>query len=115
MNETEEEFFKVFNIEPKRVACPANFYNYKCNKSNWDDADCVCDTVVYPEITQDIILRLICFLSWKELYLYQCSTVTIKNVVLKKTMDCYMRTSASLKEDFCESVRKIVEDYYEYN
>ena len=63
-NNIEETFFEIFNIKPKYIHCPADYYGYKCDKSNWDDADCPCDQEVYPQITSDILLKLMCLVVY---------------------------------------------------
>ena len=59
MSDIEKEFFEAFGVEPLHAECRAEIdKDYKCNKSNWDDANCPCGHEYYPPITSDIVLGL---------------------------------------------------------
>lgn len=59
----EQEFFKVFEIEPLRYVCYRGFDNcidndYNCHCHN--KKPCKDSHAIYPEITDRILLKLIC-------------------------------------------------------
>ena len=59
----EKQFFDAFGIEPDVESCYGRCY-HKCDtKSYLNCKDCDKATVIYPQITSDILLELICILN----------------------------------------------------
>lgn len=109
-NELEKQFFKEFDIKLK---------DFKhCNWDSWcpypdkiicDDACPYFKTYMrgYPEITPNILLKLICILTrfYGELVLEQCLDV---NDLKEQILNIFIRTS--YKDNFKHQVRTLFEE-----
>ena len=61
-----EKLYELAGVEKIYIECPADYYGYKCDKSNWDDADCPCDQEVYPPFTAEKQIELIKWLAFRD-------------------------------------------------
>ena len=60
-----EKLYSLAGVEKIYIECPADYYGYKCGKSNWDDADCPCDEEAYPLFTAEKQIAIIKWLADK--------------------------------------------------
>ena len=127
-NELEKQFFKCFGIEPRyEDACTvedkywdneelANEYgtfdqymNCKCGDQENCTTECSCayQKEVYPEITDHILLELICILTkfYGELVLEQSTGI---NDLKEQVLNIFIRTS--YKDNFKHQVRTLFEE-----
>lgn len=77
MSNIEEEFFHTFNIS-KQIMCSHSdtCYNGSVTK------DCEgCNSYRYPEITAEILLKLICILNEHYCNNYQCATMLVGSTI----------------------------------
>lgn len=87
-NELEKQFFDTFGIEPKKQCyywdCPYSTGNI-VNDTAMNERDCnSCknpDKEIYPQITDHILLELICFLSEWRTYLNSSYTIKANNTL----------------------------------
>lgn len=66
-NELEERFFQCFGIEPRYKTC---IFGYCPYKKEYDCENCDDEERHYPQITDRILLELICILNQVDLYFY---------------------------------------------
>lgn len=94
----EEEFFKTFGIEPKYIE-GENLMEYSYGK------------LEYPEITDHILLELICILNKFTGYtsLLNDNCQDIKEEILKDTLFVYEQLRKSYKLDLKHQVRSLFE------
>jgi hypothetical protein len=92
-NELEKQFFDTFGIEPKPLFSTRNGYTK--------------DHYIYPQITDRILLELICMLTrfYGELVLEQCLDV---NDLKEQVLNIFIRTS--YKDNFKHQVRTLFEE-----
>ena len=84
---TEKEFFKAFGIEPKQLDYPDNFE-------------------YYPEITDNILLKLICIIPKSSLY--GCGTINqMKEAALKDLTSTMQKYNA---EELKKQIKSIFKD-----
>ena len=88
-NELEKQFFDTFGIEEKELEYPDNF-------------------TYYPEITDSILLELICIATrfYGELVLEQC--LDVKDLK-EQVLNIFIRTS--YKDNFKHQVRTLFEEW----
>ena len=106
-NELEKTFFDTFGIEPydRYLNCTENL-EVDCNR-NCNYCDKAEDVYCYPEITPNILLKLICILTrfYGELVLEQCLDV---NDLKEQVLNIFIRTS--YKDNFKHQVRTLFEE-----
>ena len=85
MNELEEKFFKAFGIEPKTLDYPDNFE-------------------YYPEITDHILLELICFLADAFVGEYCVPDVDYNNLKWHILNDCIQNDEKGQLKDLIQSL-----------
>lgn len=104
----EEEFFKVFGIDPRDYySCSID--SYCPYNPNLCDENCpyyIKYKTAYPEITEDILLELICILNKFTGYtsLFSDSCQGIKEEILKNTLFVYKQLRKSYKLDLKHQV-----------
>lgn len=84
MSEIEKQFMEVFGIEPQYKICPFHHCIYK---KEYDCDNCDDRVWEYPQITDHILLELICL---NNIYLWEVHTSTVnelKNVLLDKYIE----------------------------
>ena len=109
-NELEKQFFKEFDIKPKDFKhCDWDSWCPYPNKIICDDACPYFKTYMrgYPEITPNILLKLICILTkfYGELVLEQC--LDVKDLK-EQVLNIFIRTS--YKANFKQEVRTLFEE-----
>lgn len=96
-DELTKTFFDAFGIEPDITSC-----YHRCNK-DLDCKECNEAKVIYPQITDRILLELICILSNKLTYvILACNTEELKNYVLESCI--------KYSEHIIYQVRKLFEE-----
>ena len=100
MTELEKQFFDTFEIEPKYKTC---IFKYCKNKKEYDCENCNDKEWHYPEITDHILLELICIVSERRI-LPNCDVNGLKEYVLKElcTMIMSEKTKQQVKALFKE-------------
>ena len=87
-NELEKQFFNTFNIEP--IGC-------NDNKNCTGALDCTqCSNAKYPEITDSILLNLICIANQYE---YYSISTNIKNIQVR-TLIILLKAKKYLKDTY---------------
>lgn len=87
-NEIEKTFFDTFGIEPEYKTCP---FNHCIHKKEYDCDNCDNREWKYPEITDHILLELICILTaWylDEREPYEITGYNIKLLKNQVLQDC---------------------------
>lgn len=75
-NDIEEKFFKVFGIEPKKLFSARQGINT--------------DAVIYPEITDRILLELICiYIGYERIYMGTFELGHFRRFMLAMLIDLY--------------------------
>ena len=78
-NELEKQFFDTFGIEPKYKTC---VFKYCKNKKEYDCENCNDREWHYPQITDRILLELICILTrW---HLDECEPYEIMSINIEQ-------------------------------
>ena len=96
-NELEKQFFQCFGIEEKELEYPDNF-------------------TYYPEITDSILLELICILNKSRLVsavnLRDFNYEDLKNTILRKNITILKNEflNNEIKNEFKQQVRKLFEE-----
>ena len=114
-NELEKQFFDTFGIEPydRYLNCTENL-EVDCNR-NCNCCDKAEDVYCYPEITDRILLELICVANEHENY---SATTNMKNIK-ERTLRILLKTKKYLKDTyshkgchngFVRKVRKLFEE-----
>lgn len=131
-NELEKQFFDTFGIEPKyEDACTvedkywaneelANEYgtfdqymNCKCGNQENCTTECSCayQKEIYPEITDRILLELICL---NNIYLWEVHTNTVdelKNVLLNKYIEhVNLMADENEKQEYINQVQSLFKE-----
>lgn len=105
-NELEKKFFDTFGIEPEYKTC---IFKYCKNKKEYDCENCGDRIWHYPQITDRILLNLICIANQYEYYLI---STNIKNIQAR-TLRMLLKTKKYLKDTYSsqdwhnELVRKV--------
>ena len=86
-NELEKQFFDTFGIEPydRYLSCTENL-EVDCNR-NCNCCDKAEDVYCYPQISDSILLELICILNTRPVYAsnaHGTNVYDLKNYVLKR-------------------------------
>lgn len=90
MNNIEEKFYKTFGIEPKVYCKHFNYVNSECDRKNNKCKDCIGVKKEYPEITSDIILKLICiYIGYERIYMGTFELDHFKRFMLASLIDLY--------------------------
>ena len=92
--ELEEQFFKVFEIEP--------FCDLPCNKRGVECTDNTYCGNKYPEITDRVLLELICLLSQ---YFYLFEDLHVKTV--SELKDCVLQKCITTIIDDTDEIHEI--------
>ena len=101
MTEIEEKFFEVFGIEPKLVIKKEDWQKYK-DKPNADKL-----YKQYPQITSDILLKLICILvQWDRDYEYLITSKFIEDLKQEILNDC-IQSAKQFDEYYVEQVKSL--------
>lgn len=113
MNETEKQFFDTFGIEPydRYYKCKDNLED-ECTLEN---TCCGCDksedVYCYPEITDRILLELICL---NNIYLWETHTSTVnelKNVLLNKYIEhVNLMADENEKQEYIHQVQALFKE-----
>jgi len=108
MTEIEEQFFKTFGIEPfiycsnPRLDCSARSEG-TCKKE--------CEYysgILYPEITAEILLELICILNKHYQDNYQCATMLV-GTTIEEVKKCILSECFENEKHIKAQVRKVFE------
>lgn len=90
MSNIEEQFFKVFGIESydRYLTCEDNLEG-SC-KQNCEICDKSKDVFCYPQITSDILLKLICiYIGYERIYIGTFEVDHFKRFMLASLIDLY--------------------------
>ena len=100
-NELEKQFFETFGIEPDITSC-----YHRCKK-DLNCKECNEAKVIYPQITDHILLELICILTkfYGELVLEQSTGI---NDLKEQVLNIFIRTS--YKDNFKHRVRTLFKE-----
>ena len=83
MNEIEEKFYKTFGIEKKRTCSHSD----TCYNGSFDDCE-GCNAYIYPEITDRILLQLLCeLIPLDTLILYSDNINDLRQEILEKCIE----------------------------
>ena len=96
----EKQFFDTFGIEPDVESCYRSCY-HKCEtKSYLNCKDCDKATVIYPQITDRILLELICILSKYQKDVGSLLEIceTDKNSIKEEVLDMLIFRDIALKQ-----------------
>lgn len=105
--ELEKQFFDTFGIEPKYrfKGCKlgAKYYCEICDEPTCKGCDDAISEIIYPQITDRILLELICIVSERRI-LPNCDVNGLKEYVLKElcTMIMSEKTKQQVKALFKE-------------
>lgn len=105
MSEIEKQFFETFGIKPDITSC-----YHRCKK-DLNCRECNDAKVIYPEITDHILLELICL---NNIYLWETHTSTVnelKNVLLNKYIE-YVNLMAdeNEKQEYINQVQSLFKE-----
>ena len=105
MSEIEKQFFETFGIKPDITSC-----YHRCKK-DLNCRECNEAKVIYPQITDRILLDLICL---NNIYLWETHTSTVnelKNVLLNKYIE-YVNLMAdeNEKQEYINQVQSLFEE-----
>lgn len=105
MSEIEKQFFETFGIKPDITSC-----YHRCKK-DLNCRECNEAKVIYPQITDRILLELICL---NNIYLWETHTSTVnelKNVLLNKYIE-YVNLMAdeNEKQEYINQVQSLFEE-----
>lgn len=108
MNEIEKRFFDTFGIEPKYKTC---IFKYCKNKKEYDCENCDDREWHYPQITDRILLELICL---NNIYLWETHTSTVnelKNVLLNKYIEhVNLMADENEKQEYINQVQSLFKE-----
>lgn len=115
MSEIEKKFFDTFGIEPKDrfkgCTLGAKYYSEICEEETCKGCDCEIREIVYPQITDRILLELICL---NNIYLWETHTSTVnelKNVLLNKYIEhVNLMADENEKQEYINQVRALFEE-----
>lgn len=101
-NELEKTFFDTFGIEPKTIIEP----RYSLNTEYYEEK-----VEKYPQITDHILLELICL---NNIYLWETHTSTVnelKNILLNKYIEhVNLMADENEKQEYINLVRALFEE-----
>ena len=101
-NELEKTFFNAFGIEPKTIIEP----HYSLNTEYYEEK-----VEKYPQITDRILLKLICL---NNIYLWETHASTVnelKNVLLNKYIEhVNLMADKNEKQEYINQVRALFEE-----
>ena len=101
-NELEKTFFNAFGIEPKTIIEP----RYSLNTEYYEEK-----VEKYPQITDRILLKLICL---NNIYLWETHASTVnelKNVLLNKYIEhVNLMADKNEKQEYINQVRALFEE-----
>lgn len=107
-NELEKTFFDTFGVEPEYKTC---IFKYCKNKKEYDCENCGDRIWHYPQITDRILLELICL---NNIYLWETHTSTVnelKNVLLNKYIEhVNLMADENEKQEYINQVRALFEE-----
>lgn len=107
-NELEKKFFDTFGIEPEYKTC---IFKYCKNKKEYDCENCGDRIWHYPQITDRILLELICL---NNIYLWEIHTSTVnelKNVLLNKYIEhINLMADENEKQEYINQVQALFEE-----
>lgn len=108
MNDIEQQFFKVFGIEPKTQWHKCK--DYSCIACDEYD-NCVNRKYIYPEITAEKLIELICALNalCEKIFYKSIVPNDFKNEILSVYLDIYPKLLKKDKEYLREQVRSLFE------
>ena len=92
-NELEKKFFDTFGIEPEYKTC---IFKYCKNKKEYDCENCGDRIWHYPQITDRILLNLICIANQYE---YYSISTNIKNIQAQ-TLRILIKAKKYLKDTY---------------
>ena len=103
INELEKTFFDTFGIEPKTIIEP----RYSLNTEYYEEK-----VEKYPQITDRILLELICL---NNIYLWETHASTVnelKNILLNKYIEhVNLMADENEKQEYINLVRALFEEY----
>ena len=114
-NELEKTFFNTFGIKPKSIfkGCTlgAKYYSEICEEETCKGCDCEIRETINPQITDHILLELICL---NNIYLWETHTSTVnelKNVLLNKYIEhVNLMADENEKQEYINLVRALFEE-----
>lgn len=105
----EEAFFKAFNIKPQIYKSPGREYTSDGELCSWYEEK------IFPEITAEILLKMICIFNRTQLYcamnLADKNYNALKNTILSKmiliTKNYFLKSE--IRKDFINEVKALFE------
>lgn len=107
MNNIEAEFFDTFEIKPIYELCSS--LTECTNKVQYNCLNCNKKEVIYPEITSDVLLEIICIISWYNTFtIFQGSISTLKEEILKKAIGYFYLCSEQKRIYLKDEIQKLL-------
>lgn len=107
MNNIEAEFFDTFEIKPIYELCSS--LTECTNKVQYNCLNCNKKEVIYPEITSDVLLEIICIISWYNTFtIFQGHISAIKEIILQKTISYFHLCSVKKQKYIKDEIQKLL-------
>ena len=116
MTDIELEFFKIFGIEPITYCKHFKYIKGKCDRPNSEIKcfDCIGTNKEYPEITDRVLLELICiYIGYERIYMGTFELDHFRRFILACLIDLYKEIrDVNKKERLKHQVRKLFEEEF---